>query len=151
MKRTSLSGWLKFSIADIGICVLILYALVIPMLGQAVAYAENGVYDYCYRPWLIFLWMTAIPVFIALAFAWKAAVNIGTNQAFSHSDAKLLKGISALAAGDSAFFFAGNIVLLFLNMNHPGIVLLSLLIVFSGIAVAIAFGVLSRLISRRHP
>ena len=147
MKQQSLSKWLKFIIAGGGICGLIVYALMIPRIGQMIAVFENGVYDNCYWPWLIFIWITAIPCYIALALAWKIASNIGVDQSFSRSNAKLLKWISFLAAGDAAFFFVGNLVLLFLNMNHPGIVLFSLFIVFAGVAVAVASAALSHLVT----
>lgn len=146
MKQTSLSKWLKFIIIGVGICGLLVYALVIPMLGQTIALAENGAFDYCYWPWLIFIWATGIPCYIALVFAWRIAGNIGADNSFSLANAKLLKWISVLAAGDAAFFFIGNIVYLFLNMNHPGIVLFSLIVVFAGVAVSIAAAALSHLV-----
>lgn len=146
MKQTSLSKWLKFIILGVGICGIVVYAFVVPMMGQTIAAAEKGLFDYCYWPWLIFIWATGIPVYIALAFAWKIAGNIGADKSFSKSNAKLLKWISVFAASDAIFFFAGNVVLLFLNMNHPGIVLFSLVVVFAGIAVAIAAAVLSHLV-----
>lgn len=148
MKQTSLSLWLKFIIAGTGICGFLVYAFVIPMMGQAAAAAGNGAFDYCYRPWLMFIWATGIPCFTALIFAWRIARNIGADHSFSVANAKLLKWIAVLAAGDAAFFFAGNIVLLFLNMNHPGIVLLSLIVVFAGIAASVACAALSHLVRK---
>ena len=56
--------------------------------------------------------------------------------------------ISWLAAGDSIFFFAGNILLLFLSMSHPGVTLLLMIVVFAGVSVTIAAAVLSHLIGR---
>lgn len=146
MKQTSLAKWLKFIILGVAVCGIIVYAFVVPMMGQTVATLEDGAFDYCYWPWLIFIWATAIPCGAALVCAWKIAGNIGADRSFSLANAKLLKWISVLAAGDAVFFFAGNIVLLFLNMNHPGIVLLSLLVVFAGIVIAIATAVLSHLV-----
>jgi hypothetical protein len=146
MKQASLAKWLKFIIFGVGICGLIVYALVIPMLGQALAAAENGVFDDCYLPWLIFIWVTAIPCYIALVLAWRIAGNIGADRSFSLENARLLKWISILAAADSAFFFLGNLVLWLLNMNHPAIVLFSMLVVFAGVAVAAASAALSHLV-----
>ena len=37
---------------------------------------------------------------------------------------------------------------MFLNMNHPGIVIMSLLIVFAGTAIAVAAAALSRLVKK---
>ena len=39
-------------------------------------------------------------------------------------------------------------VFLFLGMNHPGVVLLSLVAVFAGVAVAIAAAALSHLVAK---
>ena len=61
-------------------------------------------------------------------------------------NARLLKWISWLAAADSAYFFIGNIVLLFMNMSHPGVTLMSLIVVFGGVAITIASAALSHLI-----
>lgn len=146
MGQTTLSKWLKFIIIGVGLCGLVVYGIVIPVFGQFVAAYEQGVYDHCFWPWLIFIWVTAVPCYMVLIFAWKIANNIGIDKSFSAANAKYLKWISVLAAADAAFFFIGNIVYLFLNMNHPGVVLFSLLVVFAGVAVAIASAALSHLV-----
>ena len=92
----------------------------------------------CYIPWLIFLILSGIPCYAALVISWKIAANIGKDKSFSLANAKLLKGISVLAASDSAFVFLGNTLFLLLNMNHPSIILTSLFIVFLGIAISVA-------------
>ena len=148
MNQVSLSRWLKFIIFGLGICGLIVYALVVPMLGQNLVVFDNGRYAYCYWPWLAFIWATGIPCYIALALAWKIAGNIGADKSFLMLNAKLLKWISILAVGDAAYFFIGNVVLWLLNMNHPGIVLFSLIVVFAGVAVAVTSAVLSHLVEK---
>lgn len=148
MNQTVLSKWLKFIIIGTGACGLLVYLLVVPMLGQAIAAYEQGAYDNCYWPWLLFIWATGIPCLMALFLAWKIAANIGADLSFSLSNARLLKWISILAAGDAAFFFVGNVLLLFLNRNHPGIVLFSLIVVFAGIAISVAAAALSHLVMK---
>ena len=96
-----------------------------------------------YYPWLFFLLATAIPCCAALVLGWKIAVNIGKDRSFSMENAGLLKWIAWLAAGDAAFFFLGNVVLALLSMNHPGVLLASLMVVFLGIAIAVCAAVLS--------
>lgn len=145
MKQDRLAGWLRFIIIGVGICALVVYAAVIPMLGQSIIY-DAPEFAGWYVPWLVFISITAIPVFIALCLCWKVTRNIGSDRSFSMENARLLKWVSWLAVADSAYFFIGNIVMLFLNMSHPGVTLLSLLVVFVGVAVSIAAAVLSHLI-----
>ena len=64
----------------------------------------------------------------------------------SKSMVETMKHISTLAAGDSIFFFAGNIIYLIIGFNHPSVVLASLAVVFIGISIAVAAAVLSHLI-----
>ena len=147
MQQTTLAKWLKFIIIGVGICGLIVYAMVVPTTGISIV-ASNEEMGYRFWPWLIFIWATGIPCYIALAFAWKIASNIGADKSFSIANAKLLKWIAMLAAGDAAFFFLGNVTLLLINMSHPGVTLFSLLVVFAGIAVSIAAAALSHLVMK---
>ena len=147
MKQKSLANWLKVILIGTGLCGLVFYLYILPDWGQSIAdqYPEFG---YAYWPWLIFLWVTAVPCYIALVLGWGIASNIGKDRSFSVENANFLKWISWLAAGDSAFFFIGNIVLWFLNMNHPGIVFLAMGITFAGIAVTVAAAALSHLVRK---
>jgi hypothetical protein len=145
MDQTKLSKWLKTSIVGIAICCAFIYYYIFPFWGKDIVIA-NPEFSNRYWPWLIFLWITAIPLYIGLFFGWIIASEIGKDNSFSERNALLLKRISYLAAADSSFFFIGNIILLFYNMNHPGIVLLSLFVVFIGIAFAVASASLSHLV-----
>ncbi len=148
MRQKTLSNWLKFIILGVGICGLVIYLLVVPMLGQTVAVAEDGAFDHLYWPWLVLIWVTALPVYAALAFGWIIAVNIGKDRSFSVENARLLKWISGLAAADAAFFFIGNLLYLFLGWSHPGVTLLSLVVVFVGVAISVAAAALSHLVMK---
>ena len=147
MEQTTLSKWLKIVLVGVGICGLIVYLLIIPSYGTSLKsmYPE---FQNRYWPWVIFLWVTAIPCYTALVFGWNIAVNIGKDKSFTTDNAHYLKWISWLAAGDSAFFFVGNVALLFANMSHPGVTLFSLLVVFAGIAVTVAAAALSHLVRK---
>lgn len=147
MEQKTLSNWLKFILVGVGICGLLVYGGFIPMYGQAVA-ARYPEYAYCYIPWLLFLWGTGIPCYAVLILGWKIADNIGKDRSFSQENAKLFQWISILAALDTVFFFLMNIVYLFCGMNHPGIVLYAMFIVFAGVAVTIVAAVLSCLVRK---
>lgn len=143
MKQKTLAVWLKLIIIGVAVCGLVICGIILPEMGRTIAESLNGEFDHAYWPWLIFLWIAAVPCFAALVIGWKIADNIGKDRSFCAENAKLISAISVLAAADSAFFFVGNFVLLFLNMNHPGIVLFSFIIVFFGVAVSIGAACLS--------
>jgi len=147
MEQKTFSIWLKCIIIATGICGLVIYALVVPSLGQVIVdkYPE---FSHCYTPWLILIWISGIPCYAVLVLAWRIASNIGRDRSFSTENAVYLKWISILATGDALAFFAANIIMLCLSMNHPGIVLLSLVIVFIGIAISVVSAALSHLVNK---
>ncbi len=145
MEQKTLSRWLKLVLIGVGLCGLVVYGAILPLYGQSIL-AVNPDMGNRYWPWLIFLWASGVPCYAALVIGWRIAGNIGRDHSFSEDNARYLKRIALLAAGDAVFFFAGNIVLLFANMSHPGVVLGSLLVVFAGVAVSVAAAALSHLV-----
>jgi hypothetical protein len=147
MEQRTLSKWLKMIMIGIAACGLIVYVVLVPGCGREIA-MDNPELAYCYYPWLVFIWLTAIPCYVALIFGWRIATSIGNDQSFCLENARRLKNISHLALLDSAFFFMGNIVYLFMGMNHPGIALCSLFVVFAGVAVSVVCAALSHLVRK---
>lgn len=147
MNQKKLSLWLKAILCGIALCATVVYFVIIPMLGRDIA-EQNPEFAFCYLPWLIFLWLTSIPCYLAGGFCWSIACEIGHDRPFTAKNAKSFKKIMIAALADAAGFFLGNFILLFLNMNHPGIVLASMLICFAGAAIAVAAGGLSLLVEK---
>lgn len=147
MEQKSLSKWLKLILLGMGICGLAVYFLIVPSFGDSLR-SQYPEFADRYWPWLIFIWVSGVPCYAVLALGWRIAVNIGRDASFSLANARCLGSIARLAAGDAAFVFLGNVALLFLNMSHPGVVLLSLLVVFAGAAVAVAAAALSHLVRK---
>lgn len=147
MEQKSLAKWLKFVILGVGLCGLFVYLYMIPSFGTSMV-EQYPEFSGAFWPWLIFLWITAIPCYAVLFFGWRIAGNIGRDRSFSVENSNYLKYVSWMAAIDSLFFFVGNVVLLFMNMNHPGILLISLIITFAGVTVTVAAAVLSHLVQK---
>mgnify|MGYP000938538826 CR=1 FL=1 len=145
MDQTRLSKWLKAVIIGTGICGSVIYFFVCPYFGCSMTgtYPE---FSSWYWPGLIFLWATAIPCYTVLVYGWKIVDEISKDNSFCVKNARRLKVISILAAADSTFVFIGNIVFLLLNMNHPGVFLLALLVVFAGIVITVVSAALSHLV-----
>lgn len=147
MEQKHLAGWLQGVIVGIAVFGIIFCGGIIPYLGRG--YLDiHPEYASWLMPWMIFMILAAIPVFAVLVIAWKIAVRIGEDRSFCMENAKGLKTIAKLASGDTVFFFIGNLVLLFLNMNHPGIVIGSILIDFVGVCIAVVAAALSHLVKK---
>lgn len=103
MEQKGLAIWLKIILVGVGICGLVVYFVVFPSYGESLV---NDYPEFANRfwPWLIFLWISGIPCYAVLLFGWKIATNIGRDQSFSNANAKYLKWIAWLAAGDGIFF-----------------------------------------------
>lgn len=145
MKSTSIERCIKGIIIGFAICGVLVYALILPAFGNSlrIQYPE---FAHWYHPWLVFLWITVIPCYLVLISAWKVAGNIGDGHSFSYENGISFKRISLYACADSIFFFAGNILFWLMGINHPGIVVLSLLIVFFGLSISLASKALSQLV-----
>lgn len=147
MDQRGFSRWLKAVIAGVGICGGIIYFYVLPTWGRDLVSMYPEFADR-YLPWLVILWITGIPCYAVLWLGWRIARQIGLDNSFSESNARDLKYVSWMAVLDATFFFAANVVMLLLDMSHPGMLIGSLLIVFAGIAVAVVAATGSHLIQK---
>ncbi len=145
MKQQHLSLTLRIIIIVLALIGLVFYLLILPEIGRTMVY-NNPEFSHAYYPWLIGLWVSALPCFAVLVFCWLITANIKRDRSFSIENARYMKIISILAGADAVYFFILNITLLMMNMNHPGIVLGSLLVTFIGICICAAAAVLSHLI-----
>lgn len=145
MNHNKLSIQLKTVILGVAVFGIMVYLWIVPTLGKNM----TAMFPECaeaYTPWLIFIWATGIPCYTALVFAWKIATNIGSDNSFCMANGILMKRIAKLAAADGIFFFLGNIVLLFIGINHPGIVIVSVFVTCIAMGIFVAASALSHLI-----
>lgn len=147
MSQKSLSGWLKAAIIAAGLCALAVYAVIIPSYGVSIV-SQYPEFEYRFLPWLLFLCGTALPVYAVLVIGWLIARDVGNDRSFRAANAKRLKWCAILAAADSAYFFIGNAALLLCNCSHPGVMILSMLVVMAGVAVSVIFAALSHLVGK---
>ena len=99
-------------------------------------------------PWKILLEVCSLPCFAAMIISWKIASNVENDRSFSIDNSKLFKRFSLLALGDSAMFMLGCVIYLFCGINHPGLLIFQMLIVFAGLAVFICTAALSYLVGQ---
>lgn len=147
-KQKALSNWLKAVVIGMGILGAIVYGLVLPTIWREATAEHLTLGGTAYWIRMGFIWVTAIPVYAALVYAWKVFTEIGNNNSFSLVNAKYLKNVAILALVDTIYYFVGNVVMFFAGMNHPGVLLISFLICFVGAAVVIVCAALSQLVKK---
>jgi len=145
MSQKKISVWILLAALGVAVCGTTIYAYIIPVWAQSLVYS-NPEFSSWYWPWMCFLWATAIPCYIILLFVFKISGEVRNDNSFSYQTAKYLKNIAVLIFVDIACFFVGNIVLFFLNMNHPGILFVSLIIDIVGIVIALVAVILSHFV-----
>lgn len=145
MNSQKFAKWLKIIVIGTGICGFFIYLLLFPVWGRNIV-ASNPEFTFAFWPWLIFLWITAVPCYLTLICCYCISSEIGKENSFCNKNAEHLQLISLFSAIDTAYFFMGNLVFFFLNMSHPGIILLALIVVFIGIAITVAAAALSHLV-----
>ncbi len=147
MEQKTLSKWISLvllSAAVIGFCI---FFVIVPIYGKMLL-ESHPEFSNRFWPWLVFLWVFALPCYAAIIVGLKISRRIGLDESFCMENAAGLKTIAYLAAGDTAFFAFGNIALMLLNLSHPGVMIASLFISFIGFAIAIASAALSHLVKK---
>lgn len=147
MNQQEMARWLKVILAVAGLIGLALCFLVLPLLGKELA-AQAPELSALYYPCLIYLWAAGVPVFAALGIGWKICSAIAADQSFCRQNARRLSRISKLAFVEFLFWVAGAALLLCLNLLHPSILLMGLLIAFLCIAASVAAAALSHLVEK---
>jgi len=141
MSSKTLCAWVRFSVAAFACCGAFFLA-VLPLWTKDYLSARYGLLaSYL---WLGFLLFAAMPCCAVLVLVWRVSGAIRDETVFTARTAKTIGTAAAWLFGDAVFIFSGNIALLFVNFNHPGVILAALAVVF----VLIAFGVLAAVLSR---
>ena len=145
MKQDALAKWLKFIIVGVGICGLITYTVIMPRFAEYLV-RQNSMLEKNVLPWLILIWISAVPCYAVLVLGWKIADNIRMDRSFSYENAGYLKWVSYLSMGDAVFVFLANIVFLLLDMSVEAVMLVTCIIVFAGISISVCPAALSHLV-----
>lgn len=147
MEQKRFANWLKVILSGVGLIGTMIYLGVFPIIGGNML-AGCPDFTVCFWSWLLFLWATGIPFYAALVLCWRIVSSVGAGDSFTRKNAERFNRISYLAAFDTIFFFVGDIIFYLLDMSHPIFLLLSLIVVFIGVSVAVVSAVLSRLVQK---
>lgn len=147
MTQLQLSKWLKIIVVGMAFCGVLLYGFVVPEIGREIV-KVNPDHAHWYVPWLVIVSLTGVPCYVVLGYAWRIAADIGSDQSFTPINARRLKHIAHWALADVSFFLVANAVMLLLNMNHFGVLLMSGFIFCVGVAFSVVAAGLSHLVEK---
>lgn len=144
MKRGTIL-FLKVTTFMIGLTLLGLCIFVLPGLARDAA-EMNPEYAYLRLPVLFGLYMTALPLFLALYQSLKLLKYIETKNAFSKLAVISLGHIKNCAITIIIFYVAGIFWLVFQNALHPGIAMIGAGIIFTTLVISLFTVVLQELL-----
>lgn len=151
MQQKTLVSWLKAILIIFGILLAALLFAILPTAGLKVTGTMPEA-DFLYWPCLIFSWLFGTPIFLMLLEAWKVCSRIGSGQPFCQDNARsfvILCQNSLIACG---ILLAGNIGLIIVSavtglaVYPMAVPIFSMLLIFVGLAAAVASATLSHLI-----
>ena len=145
MRQKELEKWLKIVIIAVAICGFVVCGVAIPWIGHVLIASDTQIAG-MYIPWLVLFIISAIPCYLILYLGWKVASNIGKDRSFSVENEKYIKLASKILLVDAVYFFVINICLWKVYVNHPGVILALVFIVFAGVVLSVVAAVLSHLV-----
>lgn len=145
MKQKELSNWLKLIIVFCGILGLLLCVYFGPEIGREVLLNSEKM-KVLYKPFIVFIWITGIPFYIALILGWQICLDISSNQAFTIKNADRLKKISVLAMIEGLIYIVALVYLLVDQILSTNILTIILLILFFAVIISVFTSMLSHLV-----
>ena len=106
---------------------------------------SNPEFSSWFLPWLLFIELLTVPCCLVIVLCWQVASSIRDGCSFNMRNAARVRVLCITWLAAFCYFLVGNVVLLLCGMNHPGVVILSFVAAFIGIALAAAAAILSYL------
>lgn len=145
MEMKKLARLLQLALIGAAVIGVVVFFVAVPMLGQEMAtiYPEYAV---AFWPWLIFLWLCAVPCFLSLVPGWRVFGRLAKKNAFCRENGEDMKTIARLAFFDTALFIVGNAVMMGFGWHQPGLMLAALVVCGCGVVIGVVAQVLGVLV-----
>ena len=141
MNRPALARRLRLILIGIALCGLLFYLILLPWLLSLILPDALRI---C-RIHLILFWISGIPCYGVLYHGWHIVRNIAADRSFCRDNAHRLHTVSTLAAIDASYIVLCDLILFLIGGAEGIVLLLSVVIVFIGIAVSTTAAALSHL------
>ncbi|MGM9521496.1 MAG: DUF2975 domain-containing protein [Oscillospiraceae bacterium] len=144
MKQHELSIWLRIVVAILTVFLLLICIFAVPMFGKSAVWHYR---ELTFLRWSVpvFLWFTALPVFLSLFLAWRIFSEIGRDNSFCRKNAIRLRAISILALIDTVLYIAAAIFMAAVGALVLSLLIRFIVIILFGAAMSVACAALSHL------
>ncbi len=138
---------LKVIIFILGLLGLGVYGVVIPWSLEAFVetYPE---FSYFYIPWLVFLIISAVPLYFILGLGMSVSSEISKGNSFTIKNVKNLRGVALCLVIEAVYFFLGNIIFWLNTLNFLGVVLAATVLCIFIVCIAAAVNILAHLVNK---
>lgn len=147
MNRRELSIWLRGIVAIFFLLGTALFFVILPLAGRQQMIESPRLVE-VFWPALVFLWLTAVPIYMILISAWRIFAEIGRDNSYCNENATRLKFISYLSMIESVLYMLALILLFVLGYTTTTVVLLCMFVVVIGVAFSVATASLSHIVEK---
>ena len=145
MDMKKLARLLQLALIGAAVLGIAVFGIFVPEVGQRAAEALPDC-AVAYWPWLLFLWLCAVPCFLSLVPGWRVFGRLAQKNAFCLENGKDMKRIARLAFFDTILFLAGNVVMAAIGWHHPGLLLAAFAVALCGVLIGVVAYVLGALV-----
>lgn len=135
MSKKALFILSRISIIIIGLCGVCICIFIYPFLVSLNGLSLGN--EIAMWGQLTFYWLSSIPCFVILGFAWIVSKSFNT-ELFTYKNARYFKYSAILLLADSIFFLIGNIFFAIINCNPFAIIFFFLIV--AALSLSLAFG-----------
>ena len=147
MKRKALAVNLKLTLFIILGVLLAVFSFFVPELGRQLGNRYPNL-AYLITPCLIFAWLTALPLVIAILKAWLIVTEIGKDNTYCVANAKRLQDISRLILADALLYCVALVMIIIGDLFHPAVYLFITVLIFGGAVASLVASTASHYILR---
>ncbi len=149
MKQSQLARWLKCITVLVTALATAFFFYIIPGMGRDFGRSFPDL-AYLFRSYVIWIWIAAVPCYLALGNLWKICCEIGRDRSFSRPVSRSLQSISWLALSDTVLCFVVSNVFFFSNRLHPGLLIACFFLEVGGLGVSLVAAVLSHWVEKGY-
>lgn len=147
LEKKDTGKWLKVIIMMAGLISLVLAGVLAPLLGKELL-MTNPELKSLFWPSLIFIWITAIPLFISLYLFYLISGEIIKDNPFCLKNVTRLTVVSRLALFEAGLYLFALVVLIIIGVFHISLLLIIIIVMFIALAMAVITAILAHLVDK---